>query len=133
MRPRKPIRRRNQMRPKRNTILKVGKKVVTFAGDGVCRAIGELGQGHSKQAGSLGPRGPPADADEIDPLLTVRETAALLRCSVHSLNKWRLTGSGPRFVRVGSRVRYRRSAIADFIEKSTRVSTSDTGSACAPA
>jgi predicted DNA-binding transcriptional regulator AlpA len=75
----------------------------------------------------------PAGKDNLDPLLTVHETAELLRCSVHSLNKWRLTGSGPRFVRVGARVRYRRSAIADFIEKSTRVSTSDTGGARAPA
>ena len=108
------MRRPKRMRPKRNAIMKVGKKVVTFAGDGVCRAIGELGQGHSKQAGSLGPRGPPARALEVDPLLTVREAAALLRCSVHSLNKWRLTGGGPRFVRVGSRVRYRQSAIADL-------------------
>jgi len=123
------------MRPKRNTITKLGKQVVTFAAEGVCRAIGESRQEQPKQVGSLGPRGPPAllSPGEVDPLLTVHETAALLRCSVHSLNKWRLTGSGPRFVRVGSRVRYRRSAIADFIEKSTRVSTSDTGGACAPA
>jgi len=123
------------MRPKRNTITKLGKQVVTFAAEGVCRAIGESRQEQPKQVGSLGPRGPPAllSPGEVDPLLTVHETAALLRCSVHSLNKWRLTGSGPRFVRVGSRVRYPRSAIADFIEKSTRVSTSDTGGACAPA
>ena len=128
------MRRPNRMRPKRNAIMKMGKKVVTFAGDGACRAIGELGQGHSKQVGSLGPRGPPVllSCDEgIDPLLTVCETAEILRCSVHSLNKWRLTGNGPRFVRVGSRVRYRLSAIADFIENSTRASTSDTGGACA--
>ena len=123
------------MRPKRNTITKLGKQVVTFAAEGVCRAIGESRQEQPKQVGSLGPRGPPAllGPGEVDLLLTVHETAALLRCSVHSLNKWRLTGSGPRFVRVGSRVRYPRSAIADFIEKSTRVSTSDTGGACAPA
>jgi len=123
------------MRPKRNTITKLGKQVVTFAAEGVCRAIGESRQEQPKQVGSLGPRGSPAllGPGELDPLLTVHETAALLRCSVHSLNKWRLTGSGPRFVRVGSRVRYPRSAIADFIEKSTRVSTSDTGGACAPA
>ena len=122
------------MRPKRNTITKLGKQVVTFAAEGVCRAIGESRQEQPKQVGSLGPRGPPVllSCDEgIDPLLTVCETAEILRCSVHSLNKWRLTGNGPRFVRVGSRVRYRLSAIADFIENSTRASTSDTGGACA--
>ena len=63
----------------------------------------------------------------IDPLLTVRETARLLRCSVSSLNKWRLTGDGPRFVYVGSRVRYRPSDIAAYVANQTRVSTSAQG------
>ena len=46
-------------------------------------------------------------AKESEQLLTVQEVAAQLRCSVSSLNKWRLTGNGPRFVYVGARVRYR--------------------------
>jgi predicted DNA-binding transcriptional regulator AlpA len=91
------------MRPKKNTVAKIGKHVVTFGGDGT---------------GNI-----------VDPLLTVRETAEILRCSVHSLNKWRLTGAGPRFVYVGSRVRYRRSDIEAFIDRSTRASTSDSGGA----
>jgi excisionase family DNA binding protein len=61
----------------------------------------------------------------LDQLLTVGEAAALLRCSRHSLNRWRLTGQGPRFVRVGRRVRYARVALADFIAASTRTSTSE--------
>ena len=119
---------------KRNTVTKVGKHVVSFADDGGARVIGNSAPTKLEQPKRLGPRGPPVlpSGDEgIDPLLTVCETAEILRCSVHSLNKWRLTGNGPRFVRVGSRVRYRRSAIADFIENSTRASTSDTGGACA--
>src|SRR5215831_17018568 len=98
------------MRPKRNTVLKVRKHVVTFADDSVSQVVENPRPEQLRMPGSLGPRGPSAllGHGEVDPLLTVHETAALLRCSVHSLNKWRLTGSGPRFVRVGSRVRYPR-------------------------
>lgn len=63
-------------------------------------------------------RGPP------DPLLTVREAANILRCSVSLLNKWRLIGRGPRFVYVGSRVRYRAADLSAFISELTRTSTS---------
>jgi Helix-turn-helix domain len=63
----------------------------------------------------------------LDQLLTVGEAAAVLRCSVASLNRWRLTGEGPRFIYVGRRVRYARAALADFIAASTRRSTSDAG------
>jgi hypothetical protein len=59
----------------KNTIKKIGRAVVSFDGAGV---------GH---------------------LLTVEEVAGLLRCSVSSLNKWRLTGRGPPFVYVGHLVR----------------------------
>ena len=71
--------------------------------------------------------GTPSNEPLLDQLLTVGETAALLRCSIHALNKWRLTGSGPRFVYVGRRVRYRRADLASFVANSTRRSTSDPG------
>lgn len=58
------------------------------------------------------------------PFLKVDEVAALLRCSVSSLNKWRLNGGGPAFVRVGTRVRYRPADIATFVAERTRTSTS---------
>ena len=65
------------------------------------------------------------DTVELDsPLLTVGEAADILRCSVSSLNKWRCSGRGPRFVRVGSRVRYRRADLAKYISELTRSSTS---------
>jgi hypothetical protein len=63
----------------------------------------------------------------LDQLLTVGEAAAILRCSPHSLNRWRLTGDGPKFVYVGRRVRYRRADLIAFIAASTRNSTSDPG------
>ena len=59
------------------------------------------------------------DMRAIAPLLTVGEVAGLLRCSVSSLNKWRISGRGPRFIRVGSRVRYREGDIAAFVEAQT--------------
>jgi hypothetical protein len=80
----------------RNTIKKIGKQVVSFDENGA-----------------------------IDPLLTVDEAAAILRCSKASLDKWRLTGLGPDFVYVGRRVRYRRADLAAFVAAATRQSTSD--------
>jgi excisionase family DNA binding protein len=56
--------------------------------------------------------------------LTVTEVAALLRCSKSSLDKWRLSGAGPKFVRVGSRIRYRAVDVAEFVAVQTRRSTS---------
>ena len=79
---------------KKNAIKKIGRDVVSFDGAGV---------GH---------------------LLTVEEVAGLLRCSVSSLNKWRLTGRGPPFVRVGSRVRYSTADLNTYIARRTATSTS---------
>jgi hypothetical protein len=102
---------------RKNTVEKIGKHVVSFGGDG--RAI------------SLGDNGGPA----IDPLelFTVNESAAILRCSKHSLNRWRLTGRGPQFIYFGRRVRYRRADLIAFIDVSTRNSTSDPGGMAAVA
>jgi predicted DNA-binding transcriptional regulator AlpA len=61
---------------------------------------------------------------ELDRLLKVGEAAELLSCSVSSLNKWRITGNGPRFVYIGNRIRYRTSEIAAYINRRTRASTS---------
>jgi predicted DNA-binding transcriptional regulator AlpA len=40
-------------------------------------------------------------------LLTDTEVAEILRLSPACLRRWRLTGTGPRFVKVGNLVRYR--------------------------
>ena len=47
-----------------------------------------------------------------------------LRCSVSSLNKWRLTGRGPPFVYVGHLVRYRPADLNAYIAARTVTSTS---------
>ena len=80
---------------RKNTVAKVGKHVATFTGDG------------QRQ------------------LLTVEETADFLRCSISILNKWRVAGAGPPFVRIGTRVRYRLSDLTAFIKTRTRTSTSE--------
>lgn len=41
-------------------------------------------------------------------LLTVEDAAARLKISKHTLNRWRMTGEGPPFIKYGPRlVRYR--------------------------
>ena len=62
-------------------------------------------------------------------LKTVREAAETLSLSVSALNKWRVEGRGPRFVRLGGRVRYRDEDIESFITAGIRESTSQTEAA----
>jgi excisionase family DNA binding protein len=55
-----------------------------------------------------------------DQLLTVEETAALLKVSTETLKEWRLAGEGegPKFMRLGHRtMRYRRSDIAKWMDE----------------
>jgi hypothetical protein len=101
---------------KKNTIAKVGGDVVTFSDNGEVSTLTE----------QINPidflNRPPATGP---PLMTVQEVAAILRCSVSSLNKWRLTGLGPKYVRVGARVRYQPRTVAAFITQQSRISTSE--------
>jgi excisionase family DNA binding protein len=108
-------------RKKKNTVAKEGFDVVTYSqGGGAQRVAASAPRPVAGEGPSA--RGPPSE------LLTTEEAAAVLRCSESSLNKWRVTGNGPRFVRVGSRVRYSRADLADFIADQTRTSTSQAAS-----
>lgn len=63
-----------------------------------------------------------------DELLTVEEAAARLKISKHTLNRWRVTGEGPPFVKYGPRlVRYIEVALLDWERGRMRRSTSDLG------
>jgi hypothetical protein len=64
-------------------------------------------------------------ADHLQNLLDVEAVARILHCSVSILNKWRLLGKGPRFVRVGTLVRYRPADIQAFIAAGMCSSTSE--------
>ena len=63
-----------------------------------------------------------------DVLLTVEEAAARLKISKHTLNRWRVTGEGPPFVKYGPRlVRYIDRTLDDWAVLRTRGSTSEYG------
>ena len=100
------------MANKKNTILKSGYDLLSLGDNTAATKIRDVFDLLAHP-----PTGPPT-------LLTVEETARLLRCSVSSLNKWRLIGRGPHFVYVGSRVRYRPADIAEYVDKQIRASTS---------
>ncbi len=59
--------------------------------------------------------------------LDARRAAALLNLSPSTLAKWRVSGKGPKFVKLGSRVGYRTSDLEDWLDAQTRMSTSDPG------
>jgi predicted DNA-binding transcriptional regulator AlpA len=61
----------------------------------------------------------------LDRLLMPKGAAELLRVSLSWLAKARLTGDGPRFVKIGRSVRYPESFLREYIKMRTRCSTSE--------
>lgn len=57
-------------------------------------------------------------------LMRVNEAAGHLGLSVSTLNKWRVTGKGPKFVKLGRAVAYRVCDLHDWLEKQAKRSTS---------
>lgn len=53
------------------------------------------------------------------------DAAERLGVTAATLGNWRWSGHGPRHVKVGSRVRYRLSDLADWLDAHTRSSTSE--------
>ena len=64
---------------------------------------------------------------EADPdsLINERQAAALLSLSIRTLQSWRLRGGGPKFVRAGRAIRYRRRDLMEWMDRRTVASTSD--------
>lgn len=63
-------------------------------------------------------------------LMTEKEAAQFLGFSVRTLQKWRVTGNGPFFVRASARaIRYQRPDLKRWVEERRRASTSDPGHA----
>ena len=58
-------------------------------------------------------------------LLTTPEAARYLGLAVSTLNKWRVYGYGPTFVKLGRAVRYRQDDLDRFLEARARRSTSE--------
>ena len=61
------------------------------------------------------------------PLVDETKAAQLLDLRVKTLRRWRWAGKGPRFVKLGSAVRYRLADLDEFIAARRRTSTSDKG------
>ena len=59
--------------------------------------------------------------------LTERQLAEAWNMSVRTLQRWRVEGKGPPFVRIGRAVRYPKDKAEDFLRQSLRRSTSDQG------
>lgn len=60
-------------------------------------------------------------------LVNEHEAAALLRLAVATLRRWRWSGDGPRFAKIGRAVRYDPRELRGYVERRTRSSTSDDG------
>lgn len=60
---------------------------------------------------------------ERDPTYDEDEVAARFRISVKTVQKWRQTNRGPRYVKVGRLVRYRESDIQAWLNEQTRTNT----------
>jgi hypothetical protein len=73
---------------------------------------------------------------EADPLLSPAQAARYLSVSTPTLARWRQTGCGPRFLKLGDRkqstIRYRLSDLNAFVERAARASTSDPGPGVTP-
>lgn len=59
-------------------------------------------------------------------LLTEKQAAEFLGFTARALQKWRIQGTGPKFVRISSRaIRYQVQDLIDWIEENKRQSTSE--------
>ena len=62
--------------------------------------------------------------------LTTEEAAEYVRLSPRTLERYRVTGEGPRYLKLGDRVFYCRDALDEWLIRKTRKSTSDPGRNC---
>jgi excisionase family DNA binding protein len=67
-----------------------------------------------------------------DPLYTPPEAAEHLRGKERTLERWRHTGGGPPFVKVGRAVRYRLSDLEAWLAQQRRQDTSASGASASP-
>ena len=65
----------------------------------------------------------------MEQLLDTEQAAAAYNLSQSTLRKWRCTGQGPRFTRIGRAVRYRKSDLDAFLVSRTFASTAQADAA----
>lgn len=68
---------------------------------------------------------------DANKLISTAEVADRLGVSASYLNKLRITGGGPTFVKIGARVGYDQQDLSAWIESQKRRSTPDPGEATA--
>ncbi len=71
----------------------------------------------------------PAPSNNPNRLLTEKEVEAEYGINHRTLQAWRVRGGGPKFLKIGRSVRYRRKDIAAWLDSQTKRSTSDPGQA----
>lgn len=72
-------------------------------------------------------KGANMEATKVDAIcINQMELAARWRISHRTLERWRWTGEGPKFVKLGGRVVYRLSEVEEYKQAMIRSSTSDT-------
>lgn len=59
--------------------------------------------------------------------VATHQAARKLGVSPRTLEKWRITGDGPPFIKVGRRVVYRQCDLDEWLQAHRRLSTSDAG------
>lgn len=67
------------------------------------------------------------------PRLTVKEAAVYVPLAKSTLDKFRVAGGGPRFIKIGKRVLYDTADLDGWMEAQKRNSTADTGGTTPPA
>ena len=66
------------------------------------------------------------EPDFLDKLINEYEAADFIGHSVRTLQKWRVNGGGPRYIRISSRsIRYRRKDLIEWIEARSCSHTSE--------
>ena len=63
--------------------------------------------------------------DYLDGLIDEAKAADFLCQSVRTIQKWRVSGFGPKFVKSGRSIRYRRRDLMDWTNSRRRTSTSN--------
>jgi predicted DNA-binding transcriptional regulator AlpA len=77
-------------------------------------------------------RGSPDASDYWQALINEKEAGRFLKLTDRTMQSYRRTGDGPRYIRLSSRcLRYRRIDLREWAEARFRTSTSDTGQASA--
>lgn len=62
-----------------------------------------------------------------DPVYLTDEAAPIIRSNPRTMERWRVEGRGPDFIKLGHRVGYRASALKAFLDRQTRTHTKKSG------